>query len=64
MNLSLHRRLLLIAGLALSPIVLSVFAWQCSPVFFHLKAWGVEYTFEKGICNLSEQPRIEQAKKQ
>jgi hypothetical protein len=52
---------LLIASLALSPIVLSVFAWQCSPVFFHLKAWEVEYTFEKGVCNLSE-PRIEQAK--
>lgn len=64
MNLNFHRRLLLIASLALSPIVLSVFAWRSNLVFFHLNAWGVEYTFQKGICNLSEQPQVEQVKNQ
>lgn len=47
-------RLALIAILALSPILLSSFVWQCNLVLLHLKAWGVEYIFQKGACDLTK----------
>ena len=47
-----QRRLVLIAVLAVSPIIIAAFTWRCNSVNLHLKAWNVEYTFEKGACDL------------
>jgi hypothetical protein len=49
-----------ITVLALLPVTLSTFTWRCNSVSFHLKTWGVEYSFEKGSCTTSHgQPQIE-----
>ena len=49
-----QRRLALIAVLAVSPIIISAFTWRCNSVNLHLKAWSVEYSFEKGACDVTQ----------
>ncbi len=48
-----HSRLALIAVLAVSPIIIAAFTWRCNSVSLNLKAWSVEYSFEKGACDLT-----------
>ncbi|MDJ0677041.1 MAG: hypothetical protein QNJ36_16945 [Calothrix sp. MO_167.B42] len=49
-----QRRLALVAFLAVSPIIIAAFTWRCNSVTLRLKAWSVEYSFEKGACNLTQ----------
>ncbi|MGB3656173.1 MAG: hypothetical protein WBA41_33855 [Rivularia sp. (in: cyanobacteria)] len=49
-----QKRLFLIAVLAVSPIIIAAFTWRCNSVNLHLKAWSVEYSFEKGAYDLTQ----------
>ncbi|AUB41699.1 hypothetical protein COO91_07761 [Nostoc flagelliforme CCNUN1] len=70
LNKNLPRRgyaYLLIAALALVPIITSLWFSKCNSVTLQLKAWEIEYIFQKGACatppdNQTGQPSAEQQK--